>query len=177
MKQSEQLVGVHAMEEELHALKTAAPRADDGLLDRVGALEEQLGKEKKAVERAAEEKGALMEMMNKLTADISEKEEQVQQLKKEAAGLREAAQGAAAASGGEGSDLEKDKKIEALEAKVKKVRALSLSPALPRFLSPSLTLSSSPTLSLSPSLSPFSLSLPRPAPRHMKSAMSCLRRP
>ena len=93
MKQSEQLAGVHAMEEELVALKAAAPHAlaDDGLLDRVGELEEQLGKERKAVERAAEEKGALMEMMNKLTADVSEKEELVQQLKKEAAGLREAA--------------------------------------------------------------------------------------
>ena len=169
MKQSEQLAGVHAMEEELVALKAAAPHAlaDDGLLDRVGELEEQLGKERKAVERAAEEKGALMEMMNKLTADVSEKEELVQQLKKEAAGLREAAQGAGAASGGEGGDLEKDKKIEALEAKVKKVCALSLSPSLPISLFLHLPHSPSPPFPLSPS-PPLPLSLPPPVPRHIK---------
>jgi hypothetical protein len=76
-------------------------------------LEEQLLKERKAVERAAEEKGALMEMMNKLNVDVSEREELVQRLKKEAAGLKEAgslAEGAcaAAAGGGGGGDAVKD---------------------------------------------------------------------
>ena len=73
----------------------------------VHSIQNCLSSEQKAVNRAAEEKMALMEMMNKLNEDVAAKDELVEQLKQQIA----------AGGGGAGSDSDKDKKIEELEAK------------------------------------------------------------
>ena len=114
MKQSEQLAGMHALQEELDEIKAggaAAGEETQDLAERLRVCEQSLSSEQKAVNRAAEEKMALMEMMNKLNEDVAAKDELVDQLKQQIA----------AGGGGAGSDSDKDKKIEELEAKLKKV--------------------------------------------------------
>merc|ERR1711939_1131629 len=88
MKQSEQLAVMHALQEELDEIKTGGAAAGEetrDLAERLRVCEQSLSSEQKAVNRAAEEKMALMEMMNKLNEDVAAKDELVDRLKQQIA--------------------------------------------------------------------------------------------